>query len=95
MANMLHLTWANKHSMYALLEVDVTLAKQFIEEYKARRGEVLSFTGYLILCLARAIDENKAVQACRKGRKQLVVFDDVHVGIMVEQKIGAHYEIGA
>jgi pyruvate/2-oxoglutarate dehydrogenase complex dihydrolipoamide acyltransferase (E2) component len=49
---------------------------------------VLSFTGYLVLCLARAVDENKAVQACRKGRKQLVVFDDVHVGIMVERKIG-------
>jgi hypothetical protein len=27
MANLLHLTWANKHSMYGLLEVDVTLAK--------------------------------------------------------------------
>jgi hypothetical protein len=41
------------------------------------------------------VDENKAVQACRKGRNRLVVFDDVHVGIMVEQKIGEHYEIGA
>jgi pyruvate/2-oxoglutarate dehydrogenase complex dihydrolipoamide acyltransferase (E2) component len=89
MANLLNFTWANKHSMYGLLEVDVTGAKQFIEEYKARRGELLSFTGYLVLCLARAVDENKAVQACRKGRKQLVVFDDVHVGIMVERKIGA------
>src|SRR5215203_842179 len=81
MANLLHLTWVNKHSMYGLLEVDVTGARQFIAEYKARTGELLSFTGYLILCLARAVDENKAVQACRKGRKQLVVFDEVHVGI--------------
>jgi len=88
MANFLNLTWANKHSMYGLLEVDVTGAKQFIEDYKVRTGELLSFTGYLALCLARAVDENKAVQACRKGRKQLVVFDDVHVGIMVERKIG-------
>ena len=67
--------------MYGLLEVDVTSAKQFIKGYQARTGELLSFTGYLILCLARAVDENKAVQAYRKGRKQLVVFDDVHVGI--------------
>jgi pyruvate/2-oxoglutarate dehydrogenase complex dihydrolipoamide acyltransferase (E2) component len=88
MANFLNLTWANKHSMYGLLEVDVTGAKQFIEEYKARTGELLSFTGYLVLCLARAVEENKAVQACRKGRNQLVVFDDVNVGIMVERKIG-------
>jgi len=88
MANFLNLTWANKHSMYGLLEVDVTGAKQFIEDYKARTGELLSFTGYLILCLARAVEENTAVQACRKGRKQLVVFDDVHVGIMIERKVG-------
>jgi pyruvate/2-oxoglutarate dehydrogenase complex dihydrolipoamide acyltransferase (E2) component len=88
MANVLHLTWANKHNMYGLLEVDVTGAKQFIDDHKARTGEVLSFTGYLILCMARAVDENKAVQAYLKGRKQLVVFDDVNVGIMVERKIG-------
>jgi pyruvate/2-oxoglutarate dehydrogenase complex dihydrolipoamide acyltransferase (E2) component len=88
MANFLNLIWANKHSMYGLLEVDVTDVKQFIREYKARTGELLSFTGYLVLCLARAVDENKAVQAYRKGSKQLVVFDDVNVGIMVERKIG-------
>src|SRR4051794_8588884 len=88
MANLLNLTWANKHSMYALLEVDVTGAKQFIKEYQARTGELLSFTGYLVLCLARAVDEHKAVQAYRKGRKQLVVFEGVHVGIMVERTNG-------
>ena len=74
--------------MYGLLEVDVTVARQFIEEYKAQTGELLSFTGYLAFCLARAVDEDKAVQAYRKGRKQLVVFDDVNVGLMVERKIG-------
>jgi pyruvate/2-oxoglutarate dehydrogenase complex dihydrolipoamide acyltransferase (E2) component len=88
MANVLNLTWADKHSMYALLEVDITGARQFIEDHKTRTGERLSFTGYLTFCLARAVDENKAVQACRKGRKQLVVFDDVDVGIMVERQIG-------
>ena len=77
-----------KHCMYGLLEVDVTVAKQFIEENKAQTGEQLSFTGYLAFCLARAVDENKAVQACLKGRKQLVMFDDVNVGLMVEHKAG-------
>lgn len=75
-----------RNCMYGLLEVDVTAARQFIEEHKARTGETLSFTGYLILCLARAVDENKAVQAYLKGRKQLILFDDVNVGLMVESK---------
>jgi hypothetical protein len=77
-----------KHCMYGLLEVDVTIAKQFIEAYKAQTGESLSFTGYLIFCLARAVDEDKAVQAYLKGRKQLILFDDVNVGLMVERQVG-------
>ncbi|MBC7250459.1 MAG: 2-oxo acid dehydrogenase subunit E2 [Anaerolineae bacterium] len=76
------------HWMYGLLEVDVTVARQFIAEHKARTGEALSFTGFLVYCLARAVDENKEVQAYLKGRKQLVMFDDVNVGLMVERKAG-------
>ena len=77
-----------RHVMYALLEVDVTVVRNFIEVYNAQTGEQLSFTGYLALCLAYAVEENKVVQAYRKGSKQLVVFDDVDVGIMIELKQG-------
>jgi pyruvate/2-oxoglutarate dehydrogenase complex dihydrolipoamide acyltransferase (E2) component len=87
MINMLDLAGA-KHSMYGLLEVDVTAARKFIAEHKSRTGEGLSFTGFLTLCLARAVDENKGVQAYLKGRKQLVLFDDVDVGIMIEHTAG-------
>ncbi|MCX6030979.1 MAG: 2-oxo acid dehydrogenase subunit E2 [Chloroflexi bacterium] len=76
------------HHMYGLLEVDVTVARQFIAEHKARTGETLSFTGFLAYCLARAVDEDKAVQAYLRGRRQLVLFDDVDVGLMVERQIG-------
>jgi pyruvate/2-oxoglutarate dehydrogenase complex dihydrolipoamide acyltransferase (E2) component len=79
---------SGKHRMYGLLEIDVTLARQFIEDYKAQTGELLSVTGDRSFCLARAIDENKTVQSYRKGRKQLVVFDNVNVGMMIEQKLG-------
>jgi pyruvate/2-oxoglutarate dehydrogenase complex dihydrolipoamide acyltransferase (E2) component len=85
--NALDLT-APKHYMYGLLEVDVTNARRFIAEQKTRTGEALSFTGFLAFCLARAVDENKEVQAYLKGRKQLILFGDVNVGLMVEHKIG-------
>jgi hypothetical protein len=42
--NYLDLYWW-KHSIYGLLEVDVTRARQLIEENKAQTGEALSFTG--------------------------------------------------
>jgi hypothetical protein len=38
--NYLDLYWW-KHSIYALLEVDVTTARQFIEKHKAETGEAL------------------------------------------------------
>jgi len=87
MINMLDLV-ESRHSMYGLLEVDVTVARQFIAQHQARTGETLSFTGYLTFCLARAVDENKEVQAYLKGRKQFVLFDDVDVGVMIEHKVG-------
>jgi hypothetical protein len=42
-----------------LLEIDVTRARQLIEEHEAQTGETLSFTGYLALCLARAVNEGQ------------------------------------
>ncbi|HEX6760532.1 MAG TPA: hypothetical protein VF086_19315 [Propionibacteriaceae bacterium] len=85
--NYLDLYWW-KHSIYALLEVDVTSARHFIEEHEARTGEALSFTGYLAFCLGRAVDEDKSVQAYPKGRKHLVIFDDVDVFLPVEREVG-------
>jgi len=87
MINMLDLS-GSEHRMIGLLEVDVTVPRQFMAEHKQRTGETLSLTGYLVLCLGRAVDENQEVQAYRKGSKQLILFDDVDVGIMVEHKAG-------
>ncbi len=85
--NTLELSWT-PHTMYGLLEVDVTVARKLIAEYRARTGETLSFAGFLTYCLARAVDEDKTIQAYRKGGKQLILFDDVSIGLMIERKVG-------
>jgi len=85
--NTLDLSWP-AHAIYGLLEVDVTLARKFIAEYELRTGEKLSFAGFLTFCLARAVGEDKILQAHRKGDKQLILFDDVDVGLMVERQVG-------
>ena len=87
MTNANKLYW-QKHCLYGLLEVDVTLARQSIAQHKAQTGEQLSFTGYLAYCLARAVDVDKTVQAYKKGNRQLAVFEDVDVMLMVEHKDG-------
>jgi pyruvate/2-oxoglutarate dehydrogenase complex dihydrolipoamide acyltransferase (E2) component len=85
--NTLELSWP-AHTIYGLIEVDVTVVRRFIADHKARTGETLSFAGYLTFCLARVVDEDKSIQAHRKGDKHLVLFDDVDVGLMVERKVG-------
>ena len=87
MIHMLDLS-GQRRSMYGLLEVDVTMPRRFIADHKARTGESLSFTGFVTLCLARAVEEHKSVQSYLKGSNQLVLFDDVDVGLMIEREMG-------
>src|SRR5438874_1228793 len=75
----------HKSMIHGLLEVDVTRARAFLREYKAITGESLSFTAFLIACLAKAVDEHKAVQAYRKGSKRLILFEDVDVYTPIER----------
>jgi pyruvate/2-oxoglutarate dehydrogenase complex dihydrolipoamide acyltransferase (E2) component len=77
----------HKPIIYGLLQVDVTKARTFLKEHKAQTGESLSFTAFLIACLAQAVDEHKAVQAFRKGRKRLIMFEDVDVATPIERDV--------
>ena len=76
-----------KSMMHGLIEVDVTRARSFIRAHKEKTGEALSFTAFLIACLAKAVDEHKAVQAYRKGGKHLILFDDVDVYTPIERDV--------
>ena len=77
-----------KPMIHGLLEVDVTKPRAFLHKYKAKTGEPLSFTAFIITCLARAVDEEKSVQALHKGGKRLVIFDDVDVAMPIERVMG-------
>ncbi len=78
----------HKPMIHGLIEVDVTRARAALREHQAKTGESLSFTAYLIGCLAKAVDEHKAVQAYRRGAKQLVLFKDVDVYTLIEHDAG-------
>jgi pyruvate/2-oxoglutarate dehydrogenase complex dihydrolipoamide acyltransferase (E2) component len=77
----------NKPMMHGLLEVDVTKARAYLRSVKERTGESPSFTAFVIGCLGRAVHENKDVHALRKGRKQLILFDDVDVLTWIERDL--------
>jgi len=69
------------------MEMDVSKPRQYIREYKARTGESLSFTAFVIYCLGKAVDEDKRVHAYRKGNK-LVLFDEVDITTLIEHEVG-------
>ena len=74
--------------IHGLLEIDVTRARTHLREHKARTGETLSFTAFIVACFAQAIDTNKQVQAYRDWRNRLIIFDEVDVVTLIETERG-------
>lgn len=83
----------HKPMMHGLIEVDVTRARASLHAYKAREREPLSFPAFLVVCLGKAVDEHKAVQAFRKGSKQLMVLDDVDACLPVEWDVAGRKHV--
>ncbi len=71
------------HYVKGFLEIDVTEARRIIKEAKSS-GTHISFTGWLLKCLASAVREFPEVNAFRKGRS-VFVFETINIGIMVER----------
>src|SRR6266516_6150410 len=79
--------------MHGLIEVDVTRVRAHLRNLKAKTGEALSFTAFIIACVAKAVDENKAVQASCKGRKHLILFDEVDVYTPIERNVAGQKQL--
>ncbi|HET6440267.1 MAG TPA: 2-oxo acid dehydrogenase subunit E2 [Anaeromyxobacter sp.] len=77
-----------RHLVHALLEVDVTRARERIRA-AAGSGERLSFTAFVVSSLARAIESDRRLHAYRDWRGRLVLFDEVDVVTLVESEVDA------
>ena len=83
----------HKPMMHGLLEVDVTKARAYLREVKARTGASPSFTAFIIACLGRAVDEHKYVHALRKGNRHLILFGEVDVLTWIEREIAGQPQV--
>ncbi|HEX9134629.1 MAG TPA: 2-oxo acid dehydrogenase subunit E2 [Ktedonobacteraceae bacterium] len=83
----------HKPMIHGLLEVDVSKARAHLREHQAKTGEALSFTAFIMACLAKAVDEHKAVQAFRLGSKRLILFADVDVLTYIEREVAGQKQI--
>lgn len=82
-----------KHMLHGLIEADVTLAQALLRQYQDMTGIALSFTGFIVACVARAVDEQKTIQAYQQGRRHLVIFDDVDVTMLMEQEVDGRTQV--
>lgn len=82
-----------KSIIHGLLEVDVTAPRAALHAHKAATGESLSFTAFLATCVAKAVDEHKAMQAFRQGRKHLILFEDVDIATRIEHEVAGQKRV--
>lgn len=73
-----------RHIFHGLLELDVTNIRRHIREHKAKTGETLSFTGFIVKCLGNAIESHPTAHAYRDWLGRLVIFNEVDVVTMIE-----------
>jgi pyruvate/2-oxoglutarate dehydrogenase complex dihydrolipoamide acyltransferase (E2) component len=57
-----------------------------MRRYREETGERVSFFAWMVKCIAQAVSEHKEVNAYR-GRRGVVVFDDVDVSVIVEKTV--------
>ncbi len=75
-----------KNLIHGLIEADVTEARRRLREHRARTGEAISFTAFVVHCLAAAAAVDPWLLAYRSGGK-LIIFDDFDVNVLVETEV--------
>ncbi len=75
-----------RNTIHLVTEVDVSVPRRLIREPADRTGERLSFTAYIVACLARAIRENPEFNSL-VSRGRLFTLSDVTIGVLVERSI--------
>ncbi|WP_458209788.1 2-oxo acid dehydrogenase subunit E2 [Haladaptatus sp. NG-SE-30] len=76
-----------RSNVHGLVEIDVTEARRRIQALEEETGEQLSFTAFVVFCLAETIEEHPTVQAYHDWRGRIHRFDDVDVNVLIETTI--------
>jgi len=75
-----------KNTIHCMTEADITVPRLLIREYYEKTGIKLSFTAYIVTCLAKTISKYPQFNSFTKGRK-LILLDDITISVLVEREI--------
>lgn len=74
-----------RHLVHGLIEVDVTDIREYIKERK-QQGVSLSFTAFIIWCLAKCMEQQPLANTYRNWRGRYVTFENVDCVAMIEDE---------
>lgn len=76
----------SKHHVKALVEFDVTDARIKLAALK-QQGEKVSFNAWMLKCISETIKEHRLLHGILKGKRKVVLFDDIDIAIIVERQV--------
>jgi pyruvate/2-oxoglutarate dehydrogenase complex dihydrolipoamide acyltransferase (E2) component len=76
---------ARKNTIHSLAQVDITEPRRLLKAHFEKTGEKLSFTAYIVYCLAQVIKEHPQLNSFIR-RNRLVTLDDVTISVLVERE---------
>ncbi|MHA2102847.1 MAG: 2-oxo acid dehydrogenase subunit E2, partial [Candidatus Hodarchaeales archaeon] len=76
-----------KHYMHGYIEINVTKGKKLIKQYHAKTGEKISFTSWIVKCIADSVKQYPEINSYRKGKGKIIEFEDIDIIIMVERQL--------
>lgn len=82
-------TGLKKHHVAALIEIDVTESREKIKKYKKEFNKI-SFTAWLIKAISLTIKDHESVAAFLKDKRNLIIFNDINISILVEKELNGH-----
>ncbi|WP_267642191.1 2-oxo acid dehydrogenase subunit E2 [Haloarchaeobius amylolyticus] len=76
-----------RSNVHGLVEVDVTAARERLRTIETETGTALSFTAFVVGCLATAVAEQPRVHRYRDWRGRVHEFEEVDVNVLVEREV--------
>lgn len=75
-----------KNAIHCMAKIDVTKPRTQRREIINSRGEMISFTAYIVKCFAETIKEFPEMNSFIRGRN-LVILNDINISVLVERDL--------
>lgn len=75
-----------KHYVSVMLELDITESRKKVKALR-QEGSKITFFGWMLKCIATAINSHPASAASLKNRREIIFFNSVTISTIIEKEI--------